>query len=88
VLYNDVHVAEKQAAAQMRLTCGVPERLPGRSLVPVNDDKLFFEVSLEIMGEEHCRHPGSAMNEEHYRVRSVDTPDKEILDVAIDIELE
>ena len=72
----------------MRLTDGMLERLPGCALIPVNDDELFFEVSLEIVGEEHCRHSGSTMNEEYYRLLSVDTPDKEVLDVAINIELE
>ena len=89
IVYDNVHVAQKQAGAQLRLVCGAFfERLPGRPLVPMNDDELLFEASLEIMGEEHCRHPGSAMNEEHYRLLLVDTPDKEILGIPVDIELE
>jgi hypothetical protein len=72
----------------LRLIHGTLERLTGRPLVPVNDDELPFEVSLEIVGEKHCRHPRPAMNEEHYRLLSIDTPDKEVLDVSVDIELE
>jgi len=52
----------------------------------VNDDELLFEAPLEIVGEEHRRHPGTAVDKKHYRLLAVDTSDKEILGVAVDIE--
>jgi hypothetical protein len=85
IVNDNIHVAQKQAGAKSLLIRGVLERFPGSPLVPVNDDELLFKVSLEIVGEVHCGHPGSAVNKEQYGLFLVYTPDKKILGVPVDI---
>ena len=53
----------------------------------MHDDELLFEVSLEIMCEVHCRHSRPAVNEEYYRLLSVDASCKKILAITVDFEL-